>query len=247
MARSPDVVVVLGGEDRDVAPLVPFTRAGTVIAADAGAHRADALGLPVHHLVGDMDSISPERLALAERSTTTIHRHPSDKDATDGELAVLLAGELVRPHGAEEGRPWLAVVGSPSGRLDLLLADLFLLAGPATEPFEVTTHLGDVTAVVVRPGRPVEVDGPVGSIVSLLPVHGDAGGVSAAGVRWPLDGATLPAATTLGLSNELTAGSASFGVDTGVVLVVAPAAATVRFVTSTARRAHLGRWTSSPS
>lgn len=228
MARSPDVVVLLGGEDLDLPVPVPFTGAGLVVAADAGAHRGDALGLAVDHLVGDLDSVSPARLAEAERATTTVHRYPVAKDATDGELALRLAGELV---GAAEGaaQPWLAVVGRSAGRLDLLLADLLLLAGPATDGFDVTAHLGTTTAVVVRPGRPVAVEGRAGAVVSLLPVHGAAEGVSVRGVRWPLDAATLPPATTHGISNELLGGSAEVGIDRGTLLVVTDAAVQVRF------------------
>jgi thiamine pyrophosphokinase len=219
MAGPPDVVVVLGGSA--VAGPRPggLVRPRLVIAADAGLHRADALGLTVDHLVGDLDSVDAARLDAAEAAGVDVHRHPPDKDATDGELALVLAAGLV-DGAVGGGRPRLVVIGGAAGRLDLLLADLLLLAGPLTEPFDTTGHVDDATVHVVRPGRPVRIVGAAGEQVSLLPVHGPTSGVTTAGLRWPLVGADLVAATTRGVSNELVDGEAEVAVDTGVLLVV---------------------------
>ena len=50
--------------------------------------QAAVLDLAVDLLVGDMDSIDPDSLDLADGSGVAIERHPPDKDATDLELAV---------------------------------------------------------------------------------------------------------------------------------------------------------------
>jgi len=220
MADRPDALVVLGGDDGADQRLVPLRRPGLVVAADSGLHRADALGLHVEHLIGDLDSVDRSRLAAAEACGTVVHRHPPDKDATDAELALRFVHDRFAGHAADGVRPTLVVVAGSTGRLDLLLADLLLLAGPLTEPFDVTAHVGPATVRVVRPDHPVEVVGSVGEQVSLLPAHGTAHGVETTGLRWHLTDATLVAATTRGVSNELVGERATVAVATGVVVVV---------------------------
>src|SRR5438552_7488219 len=103
-----------------------------VIAADSGLAVATALGVPVDHLVGDLDSVDPAAVEAAEAAGTTVDRHPAEKDATDLELA--LDAALTR------GARQVAVVDAGGDRLDHLLANgLFLalaaFAGTAIEGF----------------------------------------------------------------------------------------------------------------
>ncbi|MBX3313550.1 MAG: thiamine diphosphokinase [Actinobacteria bacterium] len=215
MGWSPDVVVLLGGADVDEQRPLAVGTPGLVIAADAGLHRAGPLGLAVDHVVGDLDSVDPDQLAAAEAAGATVHRHEADKDATDAELALRLTADL-----AGDGRPSLLVIGDRGGRLDLLLTDLLLGAGPLTEAFDTTVLIDDATVAVARPGRPVTIAGAPGEQVSLLPLHGRARGVSTDGLRWPLVDADLVEATTRGVSNELVGERASVVIGEGVVLVV---------------------------
>ena len=70
-----------------VAPPIPLPTDATVIAADGGLRLSPILGLRVDVVVGDMDSVSAAELAAAEQAGARIERHPTDKDATDLELA----------------------------------------------------------------------------------------------------------------------------------------------------------------
>lgn len=62
--------------------------------------------------------------------------------------------------------------------------------------------------------------GAVGDLVSLLPVGGDAAGVSTNGLRWPLDRETLAIGRSRGLSNVVDAAPASVSLESGVLLVI---------------------------
>ncbi len=75
---------------------------------------------------------------------------------------------------------------------------------------------------VVRGGTPRVLDGDVGSLVSLLPVHGDAEGVRTSGLVYPLHGERLPAGTGRGVSNLVATAPAAVSVDRGTLLVVQP-------------------------
>ena len=214
------MIVFLGGPDGGEQRALDLPVPSLVIAADSGLHRAEALGVKVDWVVGDLDSVDPHRLERAQDVGTAVRRFPSDKDATDAELALDLARESVAGWSDTTARPLLVVVAGVSGRFDLLLADTLLLAGPFTEPFDVVGHFGEATIHVVRPGRPVILTGEVGEQVSLLPVGGSATGVRADGFRWALVDAALTSGTTRGVSNELLADRATVSTAEGTLLVL---------------------------
>jgi thiamine pyrophosphokinase len=205
------VIVVAGGEPGPArAPQLPDS--ATVIAADSGVDRALALGLHVDLAIGDFDSVSAHGLAAVEAAGARVERHPAAKDATDLELALDAALAL--------GPERIVVVGSPGGRLDHVLGSLLLLAHERYANARVTAELGGARVDVVR-GSAELVDEP-GAVVSLLPVHGAAEGVTTEGLEYPLHGETLPAGTTRGISNVFVAGTAGVTVERGCLLAVRP-------------------------
>lgn len=229
MNPPPLVVVVVGGARSGVdRGRFRVPDGSVVVAADSGLDAATHAGLRVHHVVGDLDSVDPDLLAAAEAAGAVVHRHPADKDQTDGALALDLALDLlgvgagVAPAPRSQVRPTLLVLGGGDGRLDHLLADVLALAGPTLAPVDVTARFGPATLTVVRVGARRTVDGSVGEQISLLPVHGTARGVTTTGLRWALDDADLAAGTTRAMSNEMVAGAATVEVGSGVVVVVQP-------------------------
>jgi thiamine pyrophosphokinase len=187
-------------------------RAELVIAADGGATTLDRLGRRPHRLVGDLDSIEPQLVAKLEEAGVPIERHPADKDATDTELAMRAGVEL----GATE----IVLLGALGGdRFDHELANILLLADPEAARLPVRIVRGATTARVLRAGS-LPLEGRIGSLVSLLPIGADATGVTTAGLRWPLEGATLSVGRSRGISNEVVAAPASVTVRDGTLLVV---------------------------
>ncbi len=187
-------------------------RAELVIAADGGAATLDQLGRRPDRLVGDLDSIERSLVAKLDEADVPIERHPSDKDATDTELALRAAVAL----GATE----IVLLGALGGeRLDHELANLLLLADPETARLPVRIVRGPTTARVLRSGS-LALEGRVGSLVSLLPIGADAVGVTTEGLRWALEGATLRIGRSRGISNEVVATPASVAVHDGTLLVV---------------------------
>ena len=64
--------------------------------------------------------------------------------------------------------------------------------------------------------------GTPGEIVSLLPLHGPAEGVTTSGLEYPLHGETLPAGTSRGVSNVFAATEAHVTVARGCLIAVQP-------------------------
>lgn len=187
--------------------------ADLVVAADGGAQAVTAAGGACHAIVGDQDSLTPQELEAARRRNPAVdvRAFPIAKDATDAELALATAFEL--------GAQSVVVVGAFGGRrLDHALATISILAHPAWHDREVvlTDPRRSVTLVTARR----EWTGAPGDLITLLPVEGDATGVSTQGLRYtPRDG-RLPFGTSLGVSNEMTGRRASVSLRDGALLLV---------------------------
>jgi thiamine pyrophosphokinase len=206
------VVVVSGGKPPRPSAGGSFAPGVPVVAADRGLEHARALGLEVTTVVGDMDSVSPDALAWARARGARIDTYPEDKDATDLELALDAALELVPER--------ILVLTGDGGRLDHLLATALVLGSPRYAEVAIDAEIGDSSAHVVRGERVLS--GAPGKLVSLLPLHGPAEGVTTAGLRYPLVAETLGSGSTRGISNVFLADSASVRIERGVLLAVIP-------------------------
>ena len=209
---KPETIVVVAGGHALGDTVPPLPDGAMVIAADGGVDRALALGLHVDLAIGDFDSITPEGLAAAEAAGARVERHPTAKDATDLELALDAAIAL--------GPARIVVVGSGGGRLDHLLGSVLLLADERYAAAEIDAYLGDAHACIIRGSRTLE--GVPGDLLSLLPVHGAAEGVTTEGLEYPLRDETLPPGTSRGISNVFSASEARITVERGCLLAVRP-------------------------
>jgi thiamine pyrophosphokinase len=214
-AIVPTAIVFAGSGS--VAPAVRAQLPGDadVIAADSGLGVANGLGVPVDHLVGDMDSVEAAAVEAAEAGGTTVQRHAAEKDATD--LALALDAAIAR------GARKVVVIDGGGDRLDHLLGNLLLLASAAYTDVAVEAFTGTARIAVARGGElAVAITGAPGSLVSLLPVGGRACGIVTDGLRYPLRDEELAPGTSRGVSNELSADIASVELASGVLLVVQP-------------------------
>jgi thiamine pyrophosphokinase len=188
--------------------------ADAVIAADGGAATLDRIGRRPDRLVGDLDSVDA---ALVERLTAAgipVDRHPTDKEASDTELALRVA--------LAQGADRIDLLGATGGdRLDHELANMLLLADPVLAGVDVRAIVGPTSVRALRGGGALALHGALGDFVTLLPVGGDARGVTTTGLRWPLNAATLRTGSTRGLSNVVI-GPASVSLTDGVLLVIEP-------------------------
>ena len=203
-------VVFAGGDLIGDVPELPDE--ALVIAADSGLDAALANGIQPDLVVGDLDSASPDAIVRARGAGIDIDHHPVDKDATDLELALAVA--------VRRGITDILVLGGYGGRLDHFLANTLLLAAPMFAGVAIEWHIGRTTVAPARPGVPVEFHAEPGDLVSLLPIGGSANGVATRGLRWPLNGETLHAASTRGVSNRVATSPVEISVGRGVVLAI---------------------------
>jgi thiamine pyrophosphokinase len=190
-----------------------------VIAADGGARHAAALGLRIDGWVGDGDSLGEAGLADLVAAGIPVDRASADKDESDTELAVRAA--LARAPTS------IAIVGALGGpRLDHALANLALLSMPRLFGLDVRLVGVDARVRLLRGPAPdggsveVELAGRIDDLVTLLPVGGDALGVTTEGLAYPLEDDSLREGLTRGLSNRRIARVARVTLRSGRLLVV---------------------------
>jgi thiamine pyrophosphokinase len=188
-------IVLLGG-DLVRTPLLDAQVAGSrVIAADSGIRHAGALGLVSELWVGDFDSV-PRRLVHGYPEVPR-KVFPSEKDKTDGELAIELA--------LERGATSLVLAGAFGGpRADHAFLHLAVAMRLAEEGTPVVLTSGAQEGHPLLPGRTSfdYKDGTLFSIVGFTALSG----LTLRGVRWPLDKVEVAFGSSLTISNEVKGG-----------------------------------------
>lgn len=205
------VLVIANGVIEDKEWLRLYLGKGTaVIAADGGGNHLAALGVRPDVVVGDLDSLDWQQWEPWEKAGTKMVVHPAEKNETDLELALLYA---VQNYAGE-----IKVLGALGGRLDQMMANIFLLAHPALTGRQVTLVEPTQQAWLVR-GK-TEVTGKKGDRVSLIPLGGDVKIGRTIGLKWKLKDETLRLGPARGISNVMLSETAVVEIDDGIVLCV---------------------------
>jgi thiamine pyrophosphokinase len=183
-----------------------------VVAADGGAFALERWKLPPHLIVGDMDSLGDAGVERFARQGIPVARFPAAKDESDLEIAIA--------HAIAAGATEIVLLGALGGeRLDHETANLLLLADAGYDGVQLEARRGTLRIRAVRGDGTLELAGPVGALVTLLPVNGDAEGVTTEGLRFPLRDEALRFGRARGLSNEIGSLPARVTVRKGSLLV----------------------------
>jgi thiamine pyrophosphokinase len=188
------IVIITGASpiDPTIVSLIPD--GAVLMAVDGGLDHALAAGLSPTHLVGDLDSVTTDGLAWAARNAA-IERHPTDKDRTDTELALLLAATF------DPSR--ITLIGG-GNRLDHTFAGIGALGALVVTSVPVLEAWWDAqhVSVIQGPGSAALSLRP-GSTLSLLALHGPCTRVTLRNARWELEAVDIDPLIGLGVSNEV--------------------------------------------
>lgn len=186
-----------------------------VLAADGGALKAEAAGVPVDLILGDGDSLDEAHQTRLRAAGARIRLVAPEKEMSDTELclreALSLGATSVRIHGALGGR-----------RPEHGFANVALLALAELAVIDVAIEHGASMVRLVGAadgsGR-ADLAGRATDFLSLLPLAPGALGVTTQGLRYPLDDEDLDLGPSRGLSNELLGTDASVTIRRGRLLV----------------------------
>ena len=184
-----------------------------VIAADGGADKVVMSGRMPDVVIGDLDSVTGETLALCEGNGVCIERFPRAKNETDLELALDWAHE-------HAGTDDVVLVGAGGGRVDHWLGNVGLLMKYAELGRRVFMCDAGSEAWVMGPGRQ-DLEAYRGCLFSILPLSTEVE-ASGTGLEYPLDRLVLYRKRPQGISNVVTCvGPNWLEVYRGIALLVA--------------------------
>ncbi len=184
--------------------------ASFVIAANGGSEHLWRLKHAPDLIIGDLDSLSRPVMTWLQESQVTFVEYSEDKDETDLELALLYAIE----HSQEK----IYIIAATGGRLDQTLANIQLLAHPDLlgRRIELLTEKERAWLITAE----TEIMGQAGDLVSLVSLGGDVKIIRTEGLQWPLRNEVLKFGAARGISNKMTADSATVSLASGKLLCV---------------------------
>ena len=177
-----------------------------ILAADSGFRHAAPLGLDVDLLVGDFDSLGTPPAGVK------IYTLPVEKDETDTLAAVRLAMGW--------GCKKFLILGAFGGRFDHSIANLITLREIA-EAGGSGMLADDVTRVVVLKGpAALRLPRMPGWSLSVFSLSNCCKGLCERGVHYTLEDYTLPATSSLGVSNEIVEDEAEISLQSGCLSII---------------------------
>ncbi len=193
-----------------IRPYLRQKQVTAVIAADGGTKHLHKLGRLPDMVIGDLDSLNDELRHWLDDGQVPIRQHPTAKNETDLELALI--------HAANEFPDDIYLFGVLGGRLDQTLANILLLTHPVLAGREVKLVTANETAWLVT--RSTEILGQPGDTVSLIPLGGDVHMQKTRGLAWPLENEMLTFGLARGISNVMTEATASVSIESGTLLCI---------------------------
>ncbi|MFT4727164.1 MAG: thiamine pyrophosphokinase [Granulosicoccus sp.] len=194
----------------DHLPMHKVQEQDLVVCVDRGLEHCLQIGLHPDMLIGDLDSV-PQSLLQDDR-IADVKRYifPSEKAASDLELALTILSE----GGVDE----VILLGVSGGRSDHMLFN-WQLVRLRQWPFSIQ-FIDDTTHTYVLEGaHDIVIESAIGSFLSLLAMERSMG-VSTAGLQYPLSNAVIEAGSTLGLSNVVVSQPVRVEISSGTLLVI---------------------------
>ena len=172
-----------------------------LIAADGALSACERLNVKPDETVGDFDSYG--------KVPDGAFCYPTDKDFTDGEIALRRAKEL----GATE----VVFHGFGGGREDHFLGNLALLE--IADSMGIKAYAETLRSTIYFTSGTLKAKAPKNSTVSVIAVC-DAQVSRSSGLKYPYNKTTLRRASTLGISNLTTEENFSLMLESGKAIVI---------------------------
>lgn len=183
-----------------------------IIAADGGSRHCMALGIKPNVIIGDFDSLDSDEITYYQKLGVKTRHYPSHKDETDLELALQFA--------LKEDSTQVIIIAALGARWDMTIANILLLAHPRFSSLKISLLDGSQEIILLRGKDRVDIPGSPGHLISLIPIAGDAHGITTHGLEYPLHDETLYFGSSRGVSNVFLQDSAQISIKKGLLLCV---------------------------
>lgn len=208
-----NICIILNGEIKDykATKKIVNNNYDYIICADGGSNHAYKMEIIPDYIIGDLDSSNDNVIEYFRGCDVIFEKFPSKKNETDTELCIYLANKL--------GATKIDFIGALGGRVDHMLANVSLLYYVRNMNI-IPRILTEREEMYVAINEEVIIKGKVKDTLSVIPLGGDANGVTLSGFEYPLDNYNMKYGLPLGISNIMLEDKCSIKVNKGSLLIV---------------------------
>lgn len=208
------ICIILNGEIQDykiMKNIISKQHYDYIICADGGANHAYKMNINPNYILGDLDSINKNIISYYKDKNVIFKKFPSKKNETDTELCIYLAQQI--------NASQVDFIGSLGGRIDHMLANIKLL-DYLKEVHIYGRIISEKEYIYIAVDEEMIIDGEVGDTVSVIPIKGDAKGITLTNLEYPLTNFYMKYSSPIGISNVMLENQCKVSVDKGTVLII---------------------------
>lgn len=208
------VCILLNGKINDYSIIKQFInnqKYDYIICADGGANHAYKMNITPNYIIGDSDSINKEVIDFYKKQNILFEEFPSKKNETDSELCIFLSKSL--------NANKIDLFGTLGGRIDHTLANINLLYYIREQEI-IPRIISEQEEIYIATNECVKIKGNVNDIISIIPIKGDAKGVTLENLEYPLNNYDMNYSTPLGISNIMLSEECKIAVKKGSLLII---------------------------
>lgn len=205
-------IIITSYQSARLTEFFDFREDDFIICADGGYLHACTEKIQVDVLIGDFDSLDYETFENYSSSNgCRIFRQEVEKDYTDTMICLM--------YGIKQGFNEFYILGGLGGRLDHTVANLQVMSHAIDEGKSIWILDGKNRTTLRNPGS-ITIQELGGYKLSLLSYSEICDGITALGVKYPLNDRRLNQSCTLGVSNEFIDAKAIISHKSGKLLII---------------------------
>lgn len=181
-----------------------------IICADGGAKHLVKMDVYPNVVIGDLDSIDKKIKELFISKNVEFVKFPTNKDATDTELAVDFA--------ISQKPTEITFIGAIGNRMDHTLANISILKKLLLKG--VKGKIIDEKNEIILIDKEIILYRGNSDFISILPVTQEVKGVTLEGLQFPLRDALITFGSSIGVSNRFVDSKASIKIKEGLLLII---------------------------
>lgn len=182
-----------------------------IICADGGANHSYKMDIIPNYILGDLDSVHSDVVDYYKSNNVAFKQFPAKKNETDAELCIYLATTLKANQ--------IDFIGGLGGRVDHMIANINLLYYVKDQNI-IPRILTDKEEIYIAIDEEISLRGQVGDTISVIPVKGDAYGVTLKNLEYPLENYHMKYSVPIGISNIMLEQECKVKVDSGTLLII---------------------------
>lgn len=205
--------IILNGEIKDYQAIrdVVKNNYDYIICADGGCNHAYNMELIPDYIIGDLDSADDRVIEYFKKYNVVFEKFPAKKNETDTELCIYLANKL--------GATNIDFIGALGGRVDHMIANICLLYSVRNMNM-VPIIISEDEEIHIAIDEEMIIKGNAGDTLSIIPIGGDASGVTLNGLEYPLNDYNMKYGLPLGISNVMLEDKCYVKVAKGSLLII---------------------------